>query len=66
MSFALADSAACFKYFRGIWVVNKARGWETTVCVQLLQLLPELAELSAVCELSTCKLNKLLCVMCCS
>lgn len=37
MSFAPGDSAACFKYFRGIWVVNKTRGWETTVCVQLRQ-----------------------------
>lgn len=58
MSFALGDSAACSKYFRGIWVVNKTRGWDTTVCVQLLQN-PEPAKLSAVHELSTCKLANL-------
>lgn len=27
MSFVLGGSAACFKYFRGIWVVNKTHSF---------------------------------------
>lgn len=65
MSFALGDSPACFKYFHGIWIVNKTKGWERTpVCLQLLhKQIQALSSLSSSSELSSGKLSKTLCLM---
>lgn len=63
MSSALGDSAAYFKCFHGIWVVNKTRGWATTARHQPPWNPVTKYRLAAVWELCAGKLRKRLCLM---